>query len=301
MRPKLGHVVFAMNADLFRPLFETLKIPFSFTLNPGGGFRLDQAYSDRRLRQVFESPCFRHVIVTYPLTRAYIQDRFGVPADRLTLIPGTIVLERLLEAHRRPKRFYGRDKDSLDVCFAGIRYSVTGADKGYDRFLDAVRRLVDRFPALRLHVVGNFGPDTLDVSDLAGRITFYGRRDQRWMAAFFSGMDAIVSPNVADQLALGAFDGFPVTTCIEAGMVGVALFATDPMGLNQSLVDGEHFVAIPPDPIGIAHGLEAWLADPDRLYHLAAAGERRFHQVWGEAAQMEPRLTLMKSLLDKEK
>ena len=113
-------------------------------------------------------------------------------------------------------------------------------------------------------------------------------------------MDAIVSPNVADRLALGAFDGFPVTTCIEAGMVGVALFATDPMGLNRCLVDGEHFVAIPADPDGIAGCLEAWLADPDRLYHLAAAGERRFHEVWGEAAQMEPRVALMKTLIARE-
>jgi glycosyltransferase involved in cell wall biosynthesis len=296
-RPRLGHTVFAMNADLFRPLFETLEIPFSITLNPGGGFRLDQPYSDERLRRVFGSPWFRHVIVTYPLTRDYVRSRFGVPDDRMTLIPGTIVLERLLEAHRRPKRYYGRDKDTLDLCFAGIRYSATGADKGYDRFLAAGRRLLDRFPALRLHVVGNFAPDTLDVTDLAGRITFYGRRDQRWMAGFFPDMDAIISPNVADHLALGAFDGFPVTTCLEAGMVGVALFATDPMGLNQSLVDGEHFVAIPPDPAGIVQRLEAWLADPDRLYRLAAAGERRIHDVWGETAQMEPRVALMKTLI----
>jgi len=300
-RPRLAHTVFAMNADLFRPVFEALKVPFSFTLNPGGGFRLGQPYSDERLRRVFGSPWFRHVIVTYALTRDYIRDRFGVPAERITLIPGTIVLERLLEAHRRPKRRYGHDKDTLDLCFAGIRSSATGADKGYDRFLAAARRLCDRFPTLRLHVVGNFSPDILDVTDLADRLTFYGRRDQRWMAGLFSGMDAIVSPNVPDHLALGAFDGFPVTTCLEAGMVGVALFATDPLGLNHSLVHGEHFVEIPPDPAGIANSLETWLANPDRLYRLAIAGERRIHEVWGEAAQMRPRVALMERLIARER
>ncbi|MFA6022099.1 MAG: hypothetical protein WC722_17705, partial [Rhodospirillales bacterium] len=101
-RPALAHNIFAMNADLFRPLYEQVGIDFTFTLNPGGGFRLDDAYSDDRLRRVFQSPRFKRVIVTYALTRDYIRQRFGVPDDRITLIPGTIVVENLLMAHRRP-------------------------------------------------------------------------------------------------------------------------------------------------------------------------------------------------------
>lgn len=299
-RPRLAHNIFAMNADLFRPLYETLAIPFSFTLNPGGGFRLDHRHSDDRLHRVFASPCFRKVIVTYPLTRDYIVHRFQVPEERIALIPGTIVVESLLEAHRGPKRRFGVDKDTMDVCFVGMRYSPTGADKGYDRFIAAMTLLAPRLPTLRIHVVGNFDTDTVACRSLAGRIAFHGPRDQRWLAAFHSGMDAIVSPNVADRLARGAFDGFPVTSCIEAGMCGVALFATDPMGLNLWLRDGIDFVAIDRDPGRIADCLESWLATPERLYRLAASGERCFHTHWGEAAQMGPRIALMQSLLSRE-
>ena len=299
-KPRLAHNIFAMNADLFRPLYETLGIPFTFTLNPGGAFRLDHPHSDQRLRLVFDSPLFRKVIVTYPLTRDYISSRFQVPEDRIALIPGTIVVERLLEAHRRPKRRFGVDKDTLDLCFVGMRYSPTGADKGYDRFIAAMLLLAKRLPHLRVHVVGNFQADTVPCAHLAGRISFYGVRDQSWLAAFYSGMDAIVSPNAADQLAKGAFDGFPVTSCIEAGMCGTALFATDPMGLNMWLRDGVDYVDIDRDPARLADCLESWLVEPERLYALAARGERCFHTHWGEAAQMGPRLALMTELLARE-
>jgi len=299
-KPKLALTVFAMNADLFRPLFETLGIGFCCTLNPGGGFRLDDPYSDDRLRRVFASPAFRHAIVTYPLTRDYVIERFQVPSDRITLIPGTIVMERFLAAHATPKRRYPADKPTLDICFAGLRYSPTGADKGYDRFILAATRLARRFPHLRVHVIGNFTAETFPIGELAGRITFHGQRGQAWMAAFYGGMDAIVSPNVAHQLAKGAFDGFPVTSCIEAGMCGVALFATDPMGLNAWLENDRHFVAIPDDEAGIAARMEPWLAAPERLYRLAAEGQRRFVEIWGEEAQMTPRLALIADLLARE-
>lgn len=299
-RPKLAYTQFAMNAGLFLPLWESLRIPFAFTLNPGGGFRLDNPHSDYNLAQVFRSPYFRHVIVTYSRTRDYVMERFQVPAHRVHLIHGTIVQQNILNQHRRPKIRFGQDKDSLDLCFAGLRYSPTGADKGYDRFVTMAGIIAQRFPHTRFHVVGNFTADTVDTTALAGRITFHGQRDQAWMAGFFSGMDAIISPNVSDYLAKGAFDGFPVTTCIEAGMCGVAVFATDPIGLNEALVDGDEIVVIPPEPAAAADVLGEWLASPRRLYALAEAGERRFQQHWGEQAQMPPRIALLKAWLDDE-
>lgn len=296
-KPALAHNIFAMNADLFRPLYETLGIPFTFTLNPGGGFRLDDPYSDDRLRRVFDSKWFRRVIVTYPLTRDYIMARLGVPEAVIELIPGTIVLEGTLMRHLGPKRRLGEHKDTLDICFAGMRYTPRGTDKGYDRFIAACGLLVELFPHLRVHVVGDFTPDMVDVSALAGRIAFHGKQDQRWMAGFFAGMDAILSPNIPGQITKGAFDGFPVTTCIEAAMCGVALFASDPMGLNFALTDGVDYVAIDVEPRRLAEQMEPWLADPARLYALAEAGRHTVRRVWGEAAQMGPRVALFRRLL----
>lgn len=300
LRPRLAYTQFAMNADLFRPLFETLGIPFAFTLNPGGGFRLDNPYSDDRLARTFASPLFRQVIVTYSRTRDYVLSRFKVPENKVTLIHGTIVLEELLQAGRIPKRLFGRDKDSLDICFVGLRYSATGADKGYDQFIAAAHLLAPILPHLHFHVVGDFDDCVVDVTALTGRITFHGVRDQSWMSAFHAGMDAIVSPNAADHLAKGAFDGFPVTSCIEAGMCGVAVFATDPMGLNEALTPDHEVVIVNRDPRLLADTLAGWLRDPPRLYALAQAGERRFRRHWGEQAQMRPRIQVLERLLAQE-
>lgn len=299
-RPRLGYTQFAMNADLFRPLFETLGIPFAFTLNPGGGFRLDNTYSDDRLARIFASPWFRHVIVTYSRTRDYVLSRFRLPEEKVTLIQGTIVLEQVLADNRRTKQRYGRDKETLDLCFVGLRYSPTGTDKGYDSFIAAAHLLAPEFPHLRFHVVGDFDAAVIDVGALGPRIQFHGVRDQAWMAAFHAGIDAIISPNAANHLASGAFDGFPVTSCIEAGMCGVAVFATDPLGLNEALIPGHEVVIVDRDPARLAETLRPWLRDPARLYALAQAGEERFHHHWGEQAQMRPRLQLLQHLLDQE-
>jgi glycosyltransferase involved in cell wall biosynthesis len=186
---------------------------------------------------------------------------------------------------------------TLDICFGGVRYTPTGTDKGYDLFIAAAHRLKDRFPHLRFHVFGDYTPDILDVGDLGERIRFYGLQPQSWLATFYADMDAIVSPNRPHQITRGAFDGFPVTTCIEAAMCGTALFATDPMKLNFALTDGLDYVAIDADAVRLADCLESWLTQPDALYALAAAGERTTRAVWGEAAQMGPRVELFKRLL----
>ena len=85
------------------------------------------------------------------------------------------------------------------------------------------------------------------------------------------------------------------------GLGLLSLAATDPMGLNDWLDDGRHFIAIPDAPDGIAQTLAPWLDDPQRLYRLAETGRRRFVEVWGEAAQMTPRLDLIGELVARER
>lgn len=296
--PQVGYAMFAMNAALFRPLFEHFRIPFCFTLYPGGGFLLDDPHSDAALSRLFASPQFRSVIVTQDLTRDYLRSRFGLPDGAMRLIHGGVVPVDVYRRHAGPRRRYGIDKDTLDLCFVAKRYTPQGTDKGYDLFIAAARLLAPRFPRLRFHVVGNFGPEILDVTALAGRITFHGPRPTRWLAGFFAGMDGIISANRPWRIARGAFDGFPTTACVEAGVCGVAVFATDPLGMNRGLRPDGEIVILDEDAGRIADRLASWLADPERLHRLGRDGQAAFLRLFGEEAQLTPRLEHLRALVE---
>jgi len=295
--PQAGYAMFAMNAALFRPLFEHFRIPFCFTLYPGGGFLLDDPHSDAALSRLFASPQFRSVIVTQDLTRDYLRSRFGLSDGAMRLIHGGVVPVDDYRRHAGPRRRYGIDKDTLDLCFVAKRYTPQGTDKGYDLFIAAARLLAPRFPRLRFHVVGNFGPEVLDVTALAGRITFHGPRPTRWLAGFFAGMDGILSANRPWRIARGAFDGFPTTACVEAGVCGVAVFATDPLGMNRGLRPDGEIVILDEDAGGIADRIASWLADPERLHRLGRDGQAAFLRLFGEEAQLTPRLEHLRALV----
>ena len=86
----------------------------------------------------------------------------------------------------------------------------------------------------------------MDVSELEGRIFFYGKQQGEWFDYFYQDKDAILSPNVPDVLAPGAFDGFPTASCTEAALREVAILATDPLQMNEGrFVQGEEIDILP--------------------------------------------------------
>ncbi len=72
VRAALGYCVFAGNTWHHLSFFERNKIPFVFTLYPGGMLLLDDVEFDGRLKRIFASPMFRRVITTQRLTSDYI-------------------------------------------------------------------------------------------------------------------------------------------------------------------------------------------------------------------------------------
>ena len=65
----------------------------------------------------------------------------------------------------------------------------------------------------------------------------------------------------------------------------------------MSLNDGEEIVIIPHDVDRIAESLQDYCTDLDRLYRLAANGQRAFGRVFGLEAQMTPRLAILQELV----
>ena len=289
----LVYLIFINNAFRFVDYIDKAGVPFVFTLYPGGGFHLHQEESDRKLRRVFSSPNFRKVIVTQKATRQYLLEKRFCRAEQIEFVYGGVLPSTALQARQMPRKRYGSDKDTFDVCFVAQKYMKKGIDKGFNVFVEVARKLRAAQADIRFHVVGSFEPSDMAAAELEDRVSFYGPQKTDFFPSFYAGMDLILSPNVPFVLAPGAFDGFPTGCCIEAGLCGVAVFCSDPLGLNPCFVDGEDIVIIPVDAPAVAELILEYYRAPLRLYELAGRCQASFRRVFDIEHQMQPRLDVL--------
>ncbi len=273
---------------------EERAIPFVLELYPGGGFARFNPEVDHKLRLVLSSPCLRKVITTQPATTRYLLEKNFCSPDQIQEIFGVVTPEETLAPYGLAKKRYGFEKDRLDVVFTAFRYMPDGADKGYDVFVDMAKRICHDHENVYFHVVGGFDENDLDVSSLKGHITFYGKQHADWFDVFYQDKDLIVSPNVPDVLAPGAFDGFPTASCTEAALRGVAMFVTDPLEMNEGhFAPGQEIEIVPHDAAEIAARLEYYLEHPDQLRALAEGGANAVRRIYSAERQIKPRIALV--------
>jgi glycosyltransferase involved in cell wall biosynthesis len=288
--------VFINNAFKFINLAESYHTPFIFTLYPGGGFQLNDQKTDEKLLRVFSSPSFSKVIVTQNITKDYLLEKKLCVPSAIEFIYGVALPIDTLRL-TKPKKFYGKDKDSFDICFVAHKYMPQGMDKGYPVFLEVARRLAKSHSDIFFHVVGSFDSSDMDVSDIADRIRFYGTQNTSFFSNFYSQMDMILSPNVPFVLAPNAFDGFPTGSSVEAGLCGVPIFCTDVLKQNTMFQDGKDIVIISTDINEICHIVDYYYQNSDSLYTMSHHARESLDRLFGFKAQIQPRIDLLSDFL----
>ncbi len=292
-----AYALFLNNAARFLPVIEKNRLPFVFTLYPGGGFALNNPKSDAKVKRVCASPMLRKIIATMPVTYDYLtQNGYADPSRVEMIFGGVLPVDQIVRPGIRKKRM-GEHKDTFDVCFVAFKYTAGGRDKGFDLFVAVARALAARHANVRFHVVGPFDERDGDVGALGDRLRFYGVRPTEWFPEFHAGMDALLFPGSAQVRGLGEFDGFPVVSCIEAGLCGVAVFATDPLNQNRFFKDGQDLVVVPAGRDGIVDRLDHYIRNYAELVRLAEGGRRVFRERYGWEVQMKPRLDILSSVL----
>jgi hypothetical protein len=294
---RLAYVTFLMNAIKLVPYFEARQLPFIFQLYPGGGFQIDHPESDEKLRRVVLSEYCRKVLVTQQLSRDYLIDRIGCDPARVQLTYGGVFESRGDFDFHRDKQIFGRDKQTLDLCFVAHKYGSDLRSKGYDQFVGIAGALSRHDPRLRFHVVGGYGAADIPLGDAAEKFNFYGVQETRFFKDFYASMDAIISINRPNALFPGAFDGFPTGACIEAGFHGVLNCINDPLSLNPVLRPGQDFLLLDFDQDRSVSRLRQLLDSPEELYRLAYANWRTFRTIFATDSQLWARTRLITSEL----
>jgi glycosyltransferase involved in cell wall biosynthesis len=301
LKARLLYMIFLGNAYVFLEKIEREKIPFVFTMYPGGWFQINVPTCDAGIKAIFGSPYFRKVIVTQQLTYDYlVENRFCEP-EQIEHIYGVVTPLEALERRVADKMHFGKDKPNLDICFVAHKYSEIGRDKGYDVFVEVAKRLVCERSNIYFHVVGGFDESVIDVSEIKDRIRFYGLQTSQWFEKFYRDKDIILSPNIPFQLLDGgAFDGFPTGCCTDAALHSVAIFCTDILNLNVRFMDREDIVIVPHDTAMIVEIVNYYYDRPDELRRIAENGCNKTRQVYSYENQIAPRIRVLEKVIETE-
>jgi glycosyltransferase involved in cell wall biosynthesis len=159
--------------------------------------------------------------------------------------------------------------------------TVLREGKGHDVAVEALTMLADRFPGIRLLILGQ-GPAEEWIRALAAPLgdaaIFTGHRND--VMEILDATDALLHPS--------RMDAFP-TVLMEAMAAGVPIVASRVGGIPEIVTDGREGVllAAPPQPSDVAAALELLFANPDRRRALAAAGRARFRDHFTIEAWMQ--------------
>lgn len=301
LNAKLFYCVFITNIYSFINYLEKFKIPFVFTLYPGGGFQMNDEVSDMKLQRVLSSPMFKKVIVTQNVTKDYLVTNKFCGEDKIEFIFGGVVPQISLIKDTADRKNYLVNKETLDICFCAGKYMPKGIDKGYDVFIELAHLLAKKYDFIRFHVIGGFDASDIDVTAINDKIVFYGYQKFENLESIFKGTDIIISPNKSFVLSKGSFDGFPLGTVVEAALNGVLAIISDDLNQNTKFMNGEELIIVERDTVAIEKVITNLIDTPSRIIDIANNGKLKFQEVYSNSIQMNPRIELLQKLIKESK
>ncbi len=296
---KLFYCVFINNIFANLGWIEKYKIPFVFTLYPGGGFELDESNSDMKLKKVFGSSMFRKVIVTQRYTRDYLIKKDFCKPEKIEYVFGGVVPQNSLQKDVTDKKSFLINKGTFDICFCAAKYTVRGEDKGYDVFIEFAHKIAAKYDFIRFHVIGGFSDIDINVAQIKDKIQFYGYQKFDGLCTIYMDMDVLVSPNKPFVLGKGAFDGFPLGTVVEAALNGVVTLISDELRQNSVFVTYEELIIIENNSALIEREIIDLIHYPEKLYLISEKGREKFMELYSNEIQMKPRIELLRKEIKK--
>lgn len=151
-----------------------------------------------------------------------------------------------------------------DFVFVFIGRIVS--DKGMDELAVAMKELIGKYPQLRLLLVGPFEPELDPLSSETEEffknchsVSLVG--EQKDVRPYLMAADALVFPSYRE--------GFP-NVVLEAGCLGLPSIVTDINGCNETIVEGENGVIIPPrNAERLTEAMDFFLSHPVEVAQMA--------------------------------
>ena len=166
------------------------------------------------------------------------------------------------------------------------------ARKGHDTLLDAVPKVLERFPRARFLLLGR-GPllesvaERIRKENMEGVVRLPGFRDD--LPRLLPCMDLLVHPATMEGLGV---------ILLQAGAAGLPVVAAAVGGIPEVVVDGKTGRLIPPgDPQALAGAVCELLSDPEGRQEMGASARFRVYREFSVAGMVEGNLKVYRELL----
>jgi glycosyltransferase involved in cell wall biosynthesis len=212
-----------------------------------------------------------HVITVSEQSRRDIAGAFGLDEAKVSVVHNGIDVDTF-----RPMQDVERNKwqimatASSDQPLKGLKYLIL-----------AVNALRDKYPELRVKVLGRIKEDgdidrLIDSLGIRDRLTFISGVDTSEIVRMYAESSVVVVPSIYEGF------GFPAG---EAMACGVPVISTDGGALPEVVGDACYMVPVR-DADAIAKGIVYLVEHPEERERLAAAGQERIHRLfsWQVAA-----------------
>jgi glycosyltransferase involved in cell wall biosynthesis len=223
-----------------------------------------------RHRFIYARTCHAVIAVSEHI-RSVLTDA-GVPAERIHVIPDGIEIPPGLPS--RDER--GRQRHLLDLKDDDFAVGHLGAftpEKGQDLAMEAIRRVAEKMPSIRLLLAGDGPPAMMSrirdqARPLGERVQFLGPLEE--LAGFFAALDLFIMPSRAEGLGSAALLAMARGKAVVASRVG---------GLPEIVEEGRTgWLVTPGSAAALAEAILIAASDRERLRAYGGAGRDRAGQ-----------------------
>ena len=215
----------------------------------------------------------KRVIVSSGVIAQHMGEDFGVPGERLRLIPRGVDLEEF-EFHQKTTD----GKQRVNEFTVGVIGRLTPI-KGHQYFLQALSKVIRVLPQARALIVGDISPGKEKYKEelqmlvrrlsLEGYVEFIGWAKD--IPRIFSRLDILVLPTVTQE-AFGR-------VLIEAGACGVPVIASRVGGVVDIIQDGVNGILVQPqDSVDLAAAITRLFKEPQLAQKLVLAARKNVEE-----------------------
>lgn len=249
-------------------------------------------FNHRRLsRRLF--PCWgRRVIAISDAVSDHLRQDFGVPAERITVIPNGIDVRGIMSRQSPSGRHAARASLGAGQGPLLVHIGRLSDVKGQLYLIRAMPAVLKEFPQARLVIAGE-GRMQAALEAEIGRLGLHARvslrREIKDTGELLDAADIFVMPSLAEGLGL---------SLMEAMACGCAVIGSNVGGIVSLIKDGETGILVrPADPEAIAQAVIRLASDSALRSRLGDAARRSISEGFSQDAMVEKTLEVYSACL----